>query len=72
MKGSSAALGFSQLIVTFSNIQNMGKMVDKNGEPLIISQEAALVQIRFLVDKGRAEYADAAKWLRNFFCMDTK
>lgn len=68
LKGSSAALGISQVQASCERIQFLGKRQEDEKE---ITEEDALKKLRDLVMQVQEEYVVAEKWLKGYYRVAT-
>ena len=64
LKGSSAALGISQVQASCERIQFLGKKQENEKD---ITKEDALEKLQALVTQVQEEYRIAEKWLKGYY-----
>jgi HPt (histidine-containing phosphotransfer) domain-containing protein len=68
LKGSSAALGLTKVQLSCEHIQHYGEMKEvRDGAMVAIPEADAIVKITKSLARAREEYADAKKWLDQFY-----
>ncbi|ORY33703.1 signal transduction histidine kinase [Naematelia encephala] len=69
LKGSSAALGIIRVQASCEKMQHYGHLRDEEaGEPL--KADEALKRIKELLEKCKADYEDAKKWMEELYEED--
>lgn len=66
LKGSSGALGIDKVQASCERMQHYGKLRDEE-KHIDLTRSNALKMIVDLHSGLKVEYAEAEKWLRNFF-----
>ncbi|KAJ7164677.1 histidine-phosphotransfer domain HPT domain-containing protein [Mycena crocata] len=66
LKGSSAALGISKVQATCEKMQHYGELRDEDADKDLAADEA-LALIDTLLGDVKQEYADAERWLRQWY-----
>ncbi|KAI0048504.1 histidine kinase, phosphotransfer Hpt, partial [Auriscalpium vulgare] len=66
LKGSSAALGVARVQESCERIQHYGHLRDEE-RPVDLSRAQALAYIAATLARVRVEYADAERWLRDWY-----
>jgi len=69
LKGSSAALGVSKVQASCERMQHYGQLRDDE-RGVDLSEEEALKNIKTLVERLKKEYAEAERWLKDYFGGD--
>lgn len=67
LKGSSAALGIWKVQDTCEIIQHVGKKKPAGDKPPTLTDDEALRKLKELKLQAESEYAEAKKWLENYF-----